>query len=501
VRASAALTWLAIAAGVLGGVALPTAHAAPRRAGGGEGGASPASLLRAEEAIARKDWRAAESALVQAFLVRRRPEVLYQLGRLAEGEERLLDAQDLMRRYLTDPGRVPDEEAAAQAQRVVSLPRPPSGQVLVLGDAGALLYVDGRLVGDLPLSQPLLLAPGEHRVAVVDKLRRQESPVPVQSGRVLEMRFKRGTGAVLISLLPAVLWVPTEVAVAAEARNLLRDALEQAAGTQQQALLGREAALAQQPKLAGCLQTLRCQRELAQKNELDYILDTRIQQKEKPGSAGFAIEVRLWHALVDTPAAEAKKDCAACTAEQAAALLKATTTEVLAKGLVRHPALMTIESVPPGAEVLVGGAVAGTTPYKLAGWSGQVALTVRRIGYIPVDRTEELREGESQSEVITLLPTTAVVAAAAVSKPPPRRRPMWRLISGGALIATGVLIGGFGISGLAVDGKCYYKGGLSDCPAGGIAPHYETTALGGGLLGAGLGLAIVGSGMLAWPAR
>lgn len=476
------------------------AVAQPRRVDAAATAASQPHIARAQAAIEKKDWRLASEALNQAFAIKRRADVLYYLGLVALGQQRMLDAQDLMRRYLADPARIPEEAAATEAQRVISLARPPSGQVVVLGEAGAIVRIDDRLVGDLPLSHPLLLGPGEHRVVLAYKTTRQESPVLVPSGRVLEMRFKRGTGAVLISLRPAVLWPVAYLGVKEDAQNLFRDAAEQGALVQQQALLDVEAALPAEPGLGSCRTTLRCQRELAGKNQLEHVLDTSVSRSDGQGGSAFRIVARLFHTQVETPAAEVKKDCIACTAEQAAQLLKAATGEVLAQGLIRHPATLTVESVPDAAELTVDDLAVGRTPFSQPRWGGTVTLRARKAGFNLGERTVELKEGESATVRIELeAPTTA-------TEPPPLsprvtaplRRPRWRLAVGGILIGAGVVIGGFGISALYVDGKCYSAAGIHECTSL-LEPQYHSGVLGGALLGSGVGLSLIGSGMIAWP--
>lgn len=483
-----------------GRAAIPAAQAQPRRADAAATAASQPHISRAQAAIEQKDWRLATTSLTQAFAIKRRADVLYYLGLVALGQQRVLEAQDLMRRYLADPARIPDETAVAEAQRVISLTRPPSGQVVVLGEAGALLWIDDRLVGDLPLSHPLLLAPGDHRVALSYKTARQESPVLVQNGRVLEMRFKRGTGAVLISLRPAVLFAVAYKGIKGDAQNLLHDAAEQGAQAQQQALLDIEAALLVEPSLGECRTTLRCQRELARKNQLEHSLDVSISRREAPANDGpWQLAVRLFHTEVEQPAAVSKKDCAACTPEQAAQLLKEATREVLAQGLQRHPATLSIESVPDGAEVLVDGAAIGKTPFSQQRFSGAVALTLRKPGFVPEERRIEVGDGESVPVHVELTPEPSAQPKAAPPRPTlPPRRPRWRLAVGGILLGAGVVIGGFGVSGLYVDGKCYSAAGIHSC-TNLLEPQYHSGTLGGALLGTGLGLSLIGSGMIAWP--
>ena len=52
-------------------------------------------------------------------------------------------------------GMAPGDKPLVQAQRIVERARPPAAQLTVTGDRGALVSVDDRLVGALPLVRPL----------------------------------------------------------------------------------------------------------------------------------------------------------------------------------------------------------------------------------------------------------------------------------------------------------------------------------------------------------
>ncbi len=129
-----------------------------------------------EAAIARQDYGAATVAYTELYRRTLQPEGLYRLGILANAQGRLLDAQDLMRRYLSDARFDPAGSVSktAEAQRILSLPRPPSGTINVIGARGSLVLVDGLLIGALPLSRPLLCAPGKRKLAIMDGPRRLE---------------------------------------------------------------------------------------------------------------------------------------------------------------------------------------------------------------------------------------------------------------------------------------------------------------------------------------
>ena len=189
--------WL-IGASTLLAAALAGATPGLERHGGGQSSATRALLEKGRAALDAKDVSGARRVLEQAYRLAATPEVLFLLGRVAEAEGRTLEAHDLMRRFLIDPARLPDEAAVAAAQQVVKGARPASGQIVVLGAPGSLVFVDDRLLGSVPLTQPLLVSPGEHRLSLQLGGRRLESPVLIQAGRSFEVRFTKASGAVLI---------------------------------------------------------------------------------------------------------------------------------------------------------------------------------------------------------------------------------------------------------------------------------------------------------------
>ena len=72
----------------------------------------------------------------------------------------------------------------------------------------------------------------------------------------------------------------------------------------------------------------------------------------------------------------------------------------------------------------------------------------------------------------------------------------WVIIAAGIALGGGLLLGGFGVSALVVRGQCI---DTATTPALVCDFAYSTSAIGGGLLGAGLALSTVGTLMLAWP--
>lgn len=505
------------------------------RHGGGQSSATRALLDKGRAALDAKDVSGARRALEQAYRLAAIPEVLFLLGRVAEAEGRTLEAHDLMRRFLIDPARLPDEAAVTAAQQVVKGTRPASGQLVVLGAPGSLVSVDDRLLGSVPLTQPLLVAPGEHRLSLQLGGRRLESPVLIQAGRSFEVRFTKASGAVLITLLPAVLWVTEQVGVPEEAQNPLADAAEQAARSANQTLLTAEAALAQAPELKDCLQTVECRQKLARKNEVDYVLGLKAQYKlaapavgkpdpirppnaepaappvgkpdptrppspepAAPAAGSWQLALSLWHVDLATPAATATAVCERCSAEQAAAALKPAAAKLLAEGLRRGHGSLAVTAEPAAAQLLIDGAVVGATPFKQAVWAGSYALELRRPDCTAEKRSVEVGDGQQAEVAVTLLPLggpapapVPVAALPVVRKP---RRPLWRLATGGVLLGGGIVLLGVGGRAANLVGQC-----ASYSPFGICTDVYDTAAPAGGLLVTGALAVVAGVVLLALP--
>lgn len=522
----------------------------------GNAAAAAALCDKGRAALQVKDFGAARSALEQAYRLAAAPEVLFLLGRVAEADGRILEAHDLMRRFLTDPARRPDEAAVAEAQRVVKLPRPLSGQAVVLGAPGSLVLVDERLRGSVPLSQPLLMSPGEHRISLQLGSRRLDSPVPVQAGRSLEVRFNATSGAVLITLLPAVLWVTEQLGVPEDAQNPFADATEQAARAANQTLLSADAALARAPAPKDCLTKIACQQELARKNEVEYVLGLRAvyqapaeaADKQHPQAAQssaapalpdatspaaatpsaaplpstavgaadspaiapaapaapasplgrWQLMISLWHVDLATPAATGPAECLRCTPEQAAAVLKQSALQVLTTGLRRGHGRIALTSEPTAAQVFLEGQAAGVTPYEEAVWTGTYHIELRQKGFETAERTIDVVEDKTEQVAVPLTPLPGPAPAPLlVDKPlslPPPRRPIWRLATGAGLLGVGLTFLGIGGRAANIVEQCASYDRFGIC-----TEVYDTAGTAAGLLVTGSLMTVAGIVLLALP--
>ncbi|MFO0572760.1 MAG: PEGA domain-containing protein [Polyangia bacterium] len=323
----------------------------------------------------------AQARLEQAYARELSPGLLCQLGLVAAEGGQELAAQDLLRRCRRDarPGSL-SEELLRRSEAVLAQKRAPSGELSVLGPRRALLSVDGRLLGALPLSQPLLLGPGPHEVRLRLGGRELRSTVTITAGRGALLRFVGAAGAVTAT--PAVGLVvdtggepgpgpgeATAQALTGEATRALR--------AQHLVPLGYYGALAQplDPRCASAA----CLHTLAQQHGLRHILSVRATST----GGGFALGVRLFDAQVRDFAADAELDCDGCTLEQAGARTFSLVAEALRRGLHRPLGLFEVTSVPPGGEVLLNGLSLGQTPLRHPAFAGEHALTVSKTGFAP----------------------------------------------------------------------------------------------------------------------
>ena len=459
---------------------------------------------RGASAIASKDFVTAYELLAQSFRLAPEGQTLYQLGRLAWQSGRTVSAQDLMRRYLADPSSGGDLAAKKDAEQILEQPRPASGEVTIFGERGALVLVDERVVGMLPLPLPILLASGDHRVTIEAADKRSEGPVKVLPGRLSELRFNTATNAVVSRVIPALVWLPTWQGVPAAAQKLLVQTLEQGVQKQKLSVVLKGIALAQAPRLADCLDQLDCLDKLAAANEADYVLVSNVEASGDLMQGDWSVRLALVEATTGDYAAQLTQNCSRCTADKAGTTLDETLTRLFREGTVRPRGSLEVLSSPAGADVLLTERKLGQTPYQRPMFVGSYPLVIKQPGYKlhsetitvtegkkAVLKAELLREGDS-GRASRPPPSVLVAAPAPVSSPLLERgaRPVWRIALGASAIGVGVLIGGFGVSGLVEDGRC------ADplCQT-----YFDTRNKGAGLLAVGGVLAIGGAVLLALP--
>lgn len=497
-----------------------------------------ALVQRGEAALRAGELTAAEQALTAAYLQAPHADLLFQLGRLAVAQQQLLTAQDLMRRYLNDPTTTPDPDKTAEAQKVLSQLRPLSGKVRVQGDPGGFVLLDGRLLGRLPLVQPLLAAPGTHTVAIRYPSKLLDAPIEVAAGRMVDIQCTRATGAVFLATLPSLLVVLAVEPSSPMMFEQLLDAIERAAQGQQLTVLKPEALIPLAPELKElpvpralaelkrCLAQPDCLPRMLHLAKLDHALRVGVQQTflppaERPLAAGdkpagsadspplrwdFALE--LVHADVFGAASAQTRSCSPCREQPAITALQEATSQTLAAGLGRSRGNLAVSSEPAGAEVRVGDRLLGQTPLALAAWTGEYALELRQPGRQPVRQKVRVEPGQTASLTVTLpplLPPPAPPPVAAL--PTPQRwerapRPRWRTAAGGTALFFGLTLTALGglVFALNPSSSCPPADSLAPPPPGCAASTLATQYnLGVSMMPVGGALALTGIVLLAIP--
>ena len=136
-----------------------------------------------------------------AFQLSPSPILLYNLGLLYRRMGSALAGADLLGRFLATGGMEVTTERRAKVEAALADSNEPIAQVALNGPPGALVFVDGRLHGTLPLESPLVVAPGAHRLSIEIGYRMS----------TYELSLRTGEQRQLTTTLPdAVLLLPDE---------------------------------------------------------------------------------------------------------------------------------------------------------------------------------------------------------------------------------------------------------------------------------------------------
>ncbi len=451
------------------------------------------------------DYVALAQKVEAAYRATPAPELLYELGVLAHLLGRRVEAHDLLRRFLADPLSGPGVRGFSEAELVLALPRPPTGEVQVVADDEGLLVVDGRLLGSLPLSLPLLLPVGRHQLRLEMQDKTMKAEVDVLDGRAVELRFNRASGAVVVTLPPAAILLlrGNPAVLPADLFRRLQETTAKALQKARLALYDRQAALRRAPTLADCLSSLPCQAQLALKSDVEYLLTLSL-----PIVASDDLQLRLGLVDAETAAEAAAFEvrCPRCTAETLLSRLAEGLQRLLKDGAGRARGVLIVRSNPAGAEVRLGDEVVGQTPYEHAALAGPLTVRLQRPAFAAVSREVLVPEGKSVTLEVELTPIAPpapapeapIVAAAPAVSEEAARRPRWRLAVGGVALGLGLGLVGLGVSGVAIDGECVVP---PQPPMLNCRDRFDTLSKGAALIGVGAGLSLAGVVLMAWPPR
>ncbi len=448
-------------------------------------------LGEAKAALASGDLDGAQKKAESAFKKQSSAEALFVLGQVAQAQGHIVEAQDLFRRYLADPGTTIEPAKRIEAQRPAGPALPPLGDLYVTGEKDSLVYVNDRLLGSLPLLLPLRVAAGDLSVALSSGGRTTKGKVEVPSGQAREMRFDALTGAVLVSVPPTVVFAQ-EGTVSIDGDIGLLAALEK--GSQ---LVGYSPAISNR-KLSVC-GTLApdCLIDAARQHVAGFTLAVRASSVV----GGKDLQLSLWDAQVGELAAQDSVRCVPCSDDGQLSAVAQQVAAVLRRGRNRPRGVLSVSSIPSEAQLSLSGRMVGKTPWKGTVFIGQQQLELSARGF------------ERQQLLTTVTPGQTAVVSALLSpelatEPLPLgearpwaklgSRPLWRITTGAAVIGAGILMIGLGGSGLASDGACVPP---LVPPAQVCRETIHSATLGGSLLGVGLGLSIGGVVLIAIPPR
>jgi hypothetical protein len=411
-----------------------------------------AMLAQGKEALASKNYQAALKLFEDAFRYSPKPLALYYLGKVASEEQRIPAAVDLYRRYLEAMQEDADPDLRADAQQLLQAPREVGCEVTVQGDGGALLSVDGRIAGALPLASPLLLTAGAHQLRLEKGRRHVETEITLAPRRQAEVRFTLVPPVALLTLTPGVLLItqpsPLDPALSLPVRRTVSEAIAQ----QNAVLVTPETqadSLARRPDLGGCLDQLRCQEQLAQQTAAQFVLHLAVTaptagEAGKPRGA-FQFTGELLDVDVGVVSVRATQSCGECNVKRGMQMLGEMVQEMLRQAASRPRGTIKIATEPPGAQVEIDGRVLGATPYLRDAFVGPHDVALTRPEYVTQRTTLNVEDGVTAELAVPLL---------AEKKPPPAGQSALR-IAKWTLFGVGVASVIGGIAALALNGTTH----------------------------------------------
>ncbi len=440
-------------------------------------------------ALATRNFATAYEKFAAAYRLAPEREVLFQLGIVASAEGKSVEAHDLLRRYLTESGSEAAAAKRAEAERILSQPHAPAGEVRLFGEAGAEVLLDDRLVGCLPLSRPLLVAAGTHKLVLSSPAGAKTTLVKTTAGRTIDARSD-GSGAIALTPLQAVLpLIETQTAAPAGFPSL-STALSQAVDHEQLALFD-SAALGAESLPATCWRERSCLLYLPGPDVPDLVLHAEaVTGQDEP-----LIRLSLLDVAAGVVSGSAESRCTACSAETLSQVCGDLLRTLLAEEQRRARGRLLVRATPDGTEVQLAGWQLGKAPLERPALTGEYDLELSARGRIT--NRQRVTVGADTPTVVT-----AELAPVPALPPPVRRvwqiqpRPRWRLSLGaGGVAATAVLLG-LGSWALAVNGSCI------DAPAAPVkacSSLYATTGIGAGLLVLGIAFGAGSAVALAYP--
>lgn len=358
------------------------------------------------EALAAKDTEKALLNLEQAYRTAALPEILYQLGRVAQAQGRSLAAADLYGRYLESSGEQVDAATRDTIAKYVRGISSPSASVTVTAEQGALLLVDGRIAGLLPLSGPLLLGAGPHRFRLELGSRSYESDaLDVPAGRQAELRLTPGaarTAIAVLSLPPVVAVLVSPAELPSGAAELVARAVTESLQKEHALVVPREKLLAALPQPAPvCIKERDCQRTLGERTHAATVLSVQLTSD---GQGGFQLQGQLLDIPTGDESATGEESCPHCDVNRALGPLRTLAVRLLEQGTTRQRGSLEVKTEPTGAEVQLDGHRLGLTPLSRPAFVGERDIRIVRPGFASVHAVLPVLVDQTASLGVELVP-------------------------------------------------------------------------------------------------
>lgn len=452
-----------------------------------------ALIERGVAALQAKELPTAQSLFEAAYLREQRPLLLFYLGQVAQSDGRPIDAEDYFRRFLFDPNVVVSSPEYALAQAALNTLPTSKGELTVQGSPLGVVRIDNRLVGVLPLSHPVILAPGAHNLTLTKGKRTTKATVSILEDRSTSAQFGIDSDYVLVSHPPVVVVEIRQEFPDPDSASRLRDQMENAARRAGLAIRPLSVILARQPQFADYLATLGTPREQGLLGKADYVLLLQQFRSVAPLVPSCSLRVAMYAPEVLLPAAEAQVDTP-CAALPEASRMAPLLDQVIGTALSRPRGTLQIIPQPLRAEVRVHDILlrSGTKPVEL--WHGSYDVAAQLAGHQAAKLSVVIDSSEPKVIPVNLVPLVPVVRSTVSAPQPvqPPRRPLWRMVTGGVLLASSAVMLGVGGYATVLDGRCVTEpmAPVLECPQ-----IVDSKSVGVGMLSAGAGL-LIGGGLL-----
>lgn len=369
--------------------------------------------------LGARDAAAAPRSPEAEFRRTRAPALLCDLAdellRAGTDLPRRVAAADLYRRC-RDAARLPPLRRE-EIERFLSTERTPTTEIHVIGTPGALLRLDGRLMGALPLGSPLRIDAGRHTLEAERGSRRVTSDLQVVRGRRLLVDVDVPVGRMsFYSMQDAGLRVRGE-GVPASLQRQMGQRLIEVAGDHR---------LHVEPEVAlpGATYRVELSASLGPGGRYEFVLGLRDRR-------------------VRSPLAEERRGCDRCQPARALEVLAQLAGQVLPAGMARAVEQLRVTSKPGGAALKLNGAAAGLTPWEGLVPVGEQQVRLSLPGHHPVVKEVLVKAGEPVLLHVELPPLID-------------RRRRYRLVA--------FALGGAGVLGLGLGGALLGLDGLQACP-------------------------------------